>query len=97
MASPLPSADARHKPVMLAEVLTALAPRDGGIYVDGTFGAGGYTRGLLNAARCKVLAIDRDPQAISGGAALSASRNSVSLSSAAYATLVAEKRAIVIA
>jgi 16S rRNA (cytosine1402-N4)-methyltransferase len=57
---------------MLAEVLTALAPRDGGIYVDGTFGAGGYTRGLLTAARCKVLAIDRDPQAISGGAALAA-------------------------
>jgi 16S rRNA (cytosine1402-N4)-methyltransferase len=68
--SSLPSADARHKPVMLAEVLTALAPRDGGIYVDGTFGAGGYTRGLLTAAQCKVLAIDRDPNAISGGAAL---------------------------
>ncbi|MGE3874282.1 MAG: 16S rRNA (cytosine(1402)-N(4))-methyltransferase RsmH [Parvibaculaceae bacterium] len=65
-----PSADARHRPVMLAEVLAALAPRDGGIYVDGTFGAGGYTRGILAAARCKVLAIDRDPQAISGGAAL---------------------------
>ncbi len=65
-----PSADARHRPVMLAEVLAALAPRDGGIYVDGTFGAGGYTRALLTAARCKVLAIDRDPHAISGGAAL---------------------------
>ncbi|MGE0238157.1 MAG: 16S rRNA (cytosine(1402)-N(4))-methyltransferase RsmH [Parvibaculaceae bacterium] len=65
-----PSADARHRPVMLAEVLAALAPRDGGIYVDGTFGAGGYTRGLLAAAHCKVLAIDRDPQAISDGAAL---------------------------
>ena len=55
---------------MLAEVLAALAPRDGGIYVDGTFGAGGYTRGLLAAAQCKVLAIDRDPQAIAGGATL---------------------------
>lgn len=55
---------------MLAEVLAALAPRDGGIYVDGTFGAGGYTRGLLTAARCTVLAIDRDPDAISGGAGL---------------------------
>jgi 16S rRNA (cytosine1402-N4)-methyltransferase len=55
---------------MLAEVLAALAPRDGGIYVDGTFGAGGYTRGLLTAAQCKVLAIDRDPEAVSGGAAL---------------------------
>src|SRR5947207_12299123 len=65
-----PSADARHRPVMLAEVLSALEPRDGGIYVDGTFGAGGYTRGLLAAARCKVIAIDRDPDAIAGGAAL---------------------------
>jgi 16S rRNA (cytosine1402-N4)-methyltransferase len=55
---------------MLAEVLAALMPRDDGIYVDGTFGAGGYTRGLLTAARCKVLAIDRDPQAISAGAPL---------------------------
>jgi 16S rRNA (cytosine1402-N4)-methyltransferase len=65
-----PSADARHRPVMLAEVLSALEPRDGGIYVDGTFGAGGYTRGLLAAARCKVIAIDRDPDAIASGSAL---------------------------
>lgn len=57
---------------MLAEVLSALTPRDGGIYIDGTFGAGGYTRGLLDAADCKVLAIDRDPDAIKGGAALAA-------------------------
>ncbi len=70
MASPLPSADARHRPVMLAEVLSALTPRDGGIYVDGTFGAGGYTRAILGAADCTVLAIDRDPDAIKGGAAL---------------------------
>lgn len=72
MASPLPSADARHRPVMLAEVLSALTPRDGGIYIDGTFGAGGYTRGLLGAADCTVLAIDRDPDAIKGGAPLAA-------------------------
>lgn len=57
---------------MLAEVLLALAPSAGGIYVDGTFGAGGYTRGLLTAADCKVLAIDRDPDAIKGGAELAA-------------------------
>jgi 16S rRNA (cytosine1402-N4)-methyltransferase len=55
---------------MLAEVLSALTPRDGGIYVDGTFGAGGYTRAILGAADCTVLAIDRDPDAIKGGAAL---------------------------
>jgi len=53
-----------HAPVLLAEVLRVLAPRDGGIYVDGTFGAGGYSRALLDAADCTVWAIDRDPDAI---------------------------------
>ena len=70
MMSPLPEADARHTPVMLADVLAALAPRDGGIYVDGTFGAGGYSRAILEAAQCSVYAIDRDPSAIAGGASL---------------------------
>ena len=52
-----------HYPVMLNEVLAALSPVDGGIYVDGTFGAGGYTRAILDAADCTVVAIDRDPDA----------------------------------
>ena len=52
---------APHIPVMLSEMLHALSPRDGGIYVDGTFGAGGYSRAILTAARCKVFALDRDP------------------------------------
>ncbi|MEP5366381.1 16S rRNA (cytosine(1402)-N(4))-methyltransferase, partial [Parvibaculum sp.] len=43
-----------HVPVMLADVLDVLKPRDGGIYVDGTFGAGGYTRAILGAADCAV-------------------------------------------
>lgn len=46
---------------MLKEVLATLEPHDDGIYVDGTFGAGGYSRGILEAADCKVYAIDRDP------------------------------------
>ena len=54
---------ARHIPVMLSEVIEALEPRDGKHFIDGTFGAGGYSRGLLEAARCSVLAIDRDPGA----------------------------------
>jgi 16S rRNA (cytosine1402-N4)-methyltransferase len=59
-----------HVPVMLAEVLAALAPKDGAVYLDGTFGAGGYTRAILEAAKCDVIAIDRDPDAIARGAAL---------------------------
>jgi len=50
-----------HKPVMLDEMLTSLAPKDDGIYIDGTFGAGGYSRAILRAADCQVYAIDRDP------------------------------------
>jgi 16S rRNA (cytosine1402-N4)-methyltransferase len=63
-----------HKPVLLAEVIEALLPagrnHDGAIFLDGTFGAGGYTRALLDAANCTVFAIDRDPDAIKGAAPL---------------------------
>ncbi|MEQ8747778.1 16S rRNA (cytosine(1402)-N(4))-methyltransferase RsmH [Pyruvatibacter sp.] len=59
-----------HTPVMLAEVLDALAPRDRGIYVDGTFGNGGYTRGILAAADARVVGIDRDPNAVAASQAL---------------------------
>lgn len=52
-----------HFPVMLPEVLATLSPKDGEVYVDGTFGAGGYTRAFLEAANCTVIAIDRDPAA----------------------------------
>ncbi len=61
-----------HVPVMLAEVLAVLQPKDNGIYVDGTFGGGGYSRALLQAADCTVVAIDRDPQAIERGQSLQA-------------------------
>ncbi len=54
---------ARHIPVMLSEVLAALEPKDGEIVVDGTFGAGGYSEAMLQQADCKIIAIDRDPEA----------------------------------
>lgn len=59
-----------HVPVMLAEVLSALNLVDGGHYVDGTFGGGGYARAILEACDCRVLGIDRDPDAIARGQAL---------------------------
>jgi len=59
-----------HAPVLLEEAVSALAPRDDGLYVDGTFGAGGYSRALLSAARCRVIGIDRDPRAVERGDAL---------------------------
>jgi 16S rRNA (cytosine1402-N4)-methyltransferase len=61
------TADQRHIPVLGPEAVAALAPRDGGIYVDGTFGAGGYSRLLLATAGTRVIGIDRDPTAIAGG------------------------------
>jgi 16S rRNA (cytosine1402-N4)-methyltransferase len=59
-----------HLPVMLGEVLEMLQPRDGAHYVDGTFGGGGYATAILEAADCRVLGIDRDPEAIARGQAL---------------------------
>jgi 16S rRNA (cytosine1402-N4)-methyltransferase len=61
----------RHIPVLLAEVLKALHPQPGDVVVDGTFGAGGYTRAIL-AAGASVVAIDRDPDAIAAGRELEA-------------------------
>lgn len=61
-----------HIPVLLAEVLEALSPIEGGVFVDGTFGAGGYTRSLLEHGAAKVIAIDRDPTAIAAGRAAEA-------------------------
>src|SRR5829696_318243 len=70
-ATPVEAAPARHVPVLLSEMLDALAAERGGVFVDGTFGAGGYTQGLLAASRrARVVAIDRDPDAIAGGAGM---------------------------
>ena len=67
-----PASSGQHIPVLLNEIVTALEPRDGDVYVDGTFGAGGYSRAILEAADCKVIAIDRDPDAIKRAAGFAA-------------------------
>ena len=59
----------RHIPVLLSEVLEALAPKPDQIILDGTFGAGGYTSAILETG-AQVIALDRDPNAIAGGQAL---------------------------
>ena len=75
-AAPSPTAtitDPDHIPVLLTEVVEGLSPKDGGLYVDGTFGAGGYTVALLKAANCTVWAIDRDPETLARGKVLAES------------------------
>jgi 16S rRNA (cytosine1402-N4)-methyltransferase len=56
-----------HVPVMVEAVVAALAPSADALFVDATFGAGGYSRALLDGASCRVVAIDRDPEAVRRG------------------------------
>ena len=58
---------AAHIPVMLNEVIGGLAPKDDGVYIDGTFGRGGYSAAILDAAATRVWGIDRDPTAVTFG------------------------------
>lgn len=61
---------APHIPVLGREAIAHLAPREGGVYVDATFGAGGYSRAILEVPGTRLIAIDRDRTAIAGGAEL---------------------------
>jgi 16S rRNA (cytosine1402-N4)-methyltransferase len=68
--SPKPTDIAPHLPVLLQEVVAGLAVVPGETHVDGTFGAGGYTRAILGAGAGRVFGFDRDPDAIASGPAL---------------------------
>ncbi|MET0270881.1 MAG: 16S rRNA (cytosine(1402)-N(4))-methyltransferase RsmH [Sphingomonas sp.] len=70
--------DPRHAPVLLAEVIDGLAPASGETHVDGTFGAGGYTRAILGSG-ARVFAFDRDPDAIAEGRGLEAAEDGLTL------------------
>jgi 16S rRNA (cytosine1402-N4)-methyltransferase len=61
---------ARHVSVLARAAIEYLKPQDGGLYLDGTFGAGGYSRAILQAAQAQVIGIDRDRDAIAHGAGL---------------------------
>ena len=65
----------RHVPVLARPALELLNVRDGGIYIDGTFGAGGYSRAILSAANAQVIGIDCDQSAVANGAELVQSAN----------------------
>jgi len=84
--------------VLLQPVLEGLRPREGGLYVDGTFGAGGYSRALLAVPGVRVVAFDRDPSAIRDGAELvAAAGGRLRLVEARFGDLAAEIRALGIA
>lgn len=68
--SAVPAPRQAHVPVLVDEVVAALAIVPGETHVDGTFGAGGYTRAMLGAGAGRVIAFDRDPDAIAAGASL---------------------------
>ena len=59
---------ARHIPVLGRRIVEWLGVRDGGLYVDATFGAGGYTQAILATPGARVIGIDRDQSAIAQGA-----------------------------
>jgi len=61
---------ARHVPVLARRAAEWLAVRDGGLYLDATFGAGGYARAILETPGARVIGVDRDQSAIAAGAEL---------------------------
>ena len=84
--------DAPHIPVLLDEVLAALAPEPGETMVDGTFGAGGYTLALLKSG-ARVIAFDRDPDAIAAGRGIEDAEDGLTLIAADFSAMASELEA----
>src|SRR5689334_20512680 len=79
-----------HVPVLADAAVAALEPRDGGLYVDGTFGGGGYTRLILGTARCRVVAFDRDPEAVERGRRMARAEPRLEIVAASFGRMVEE-------
>ena len=90
------SEQAPHTPVMLAEVLEALEPREGGLYVDCTYGRGGHTRAVLDhlGPSGRVLALDRDPDAVSTAGPLVDADSRLVVIHASFSSLERHYRAV---
>jgi len=78
---------ALHIPVLIGSVTEAMAPIEGGVFVDGTFGAGGYARALLEAGAAQVIGIDRDPDALAAARAWAAEEPRLTLVEARFSAL----------
>jgi 16S rRNA (cytosine1402-N4)-methyltransferase len=78
-----------HAPVLLEAMLAALAPAAGEVVVDATFGGGGYSRAILAAADCRVIGLDRDPEAVTRGRALAAAEPRFTMLEGAFGDLAA--------
>ena len=85
----------RHIPVLRDEAVAALAAKAGGVYLDGTFGAGGYTRAILATPGARVIGLDRDPSAIAAGfGQVEEAQGRLMLSEARFARLDEEARTL---
>ncbi len=78
-----------HRPVLYAEILDALAIKENGIYIDGTFGRGGHSRGILDrlGQKGRLIVIDKDPEAIAVAEKLSAEDGRITVMSGSFAQI----------